>query len=171
MFALRTRPNPFPEAEAVDPDQLVKRRAEAFAQLKAIEADRARQITAIEKRIAKAEAILKPIDDARKALAEARADLQAVETSTGHARDAALAAARDAAPAELVEALARLREQQRALMVVDFGVVSPADRRRQTDRAAAVVSLMRDIEAALEAPLTEAQVEDLVNRARAAVYK
>ncbi|HOT83360.1 MAG TPA: hypothetical protein PLQ12_08670 [Candidatus Defluviicoccus seviourii] len=114
MFALRTRPNPFPEAEA---------------------------------------------------------DLQALEVSTTHARDAAIAAARENAPAELVEALARLREQQRALMVVDLANVGPSERRRQNERAAAVVSLMREIEAAIESPISDAQVDDLVNRARAAVYK
>ena len=171
MIALRRRVHPFGEPEIVSDDVRKAARVAAFQALNAAEAEHEKRLAEISARITKAERILAPIENARRDLAAAKAELQDAEGTLYRARDRAAAAATRNAPTALVDTLQRLGESQRASLAFDFSGVDLAVARRQNERAAAVVALQREIRTAIQGPLTAEQVADLVSRAKTALFQ
>jgi hypothetical protein len=163
----RSKPfeTPAPEAE----DRKAARRAAAFRRLEAAEAAHGKAVAAAERRIDAAAKILKPFEDARRAIAEAR---QASADAAAHYRaeqGRCIAEARDAAPGELLAIVERLRQAQKDLLARPLDG-DPAAAKRATATAEQIVTLMREANALMELPASPEAIAALKARANAVVF-
>jgi hypothetical protein len=172
MNIISTRPvplvaqdEPAPEDEAIR----ARRRAKAFADLAKLESDVAAKRRDIEKTIAKAQAFLKPFDDARMAIRNGQQELRETQWSTDRERNGYISAIRADAPGAIGHIVRKSNQLVRDMLSAT--AVDTNDMEKRQKRVKSLHQLRQDCEQYLERPISADELAELEQRAKEVIFK
>jgi hypothetical protein len=161
---LAAQDEPAPEDEAIR----AKRRAKAFADLAAHEKAVEKQRQAILEDIEKAQAFLRPFDEARTAIRRSQERLRELQYSMARPKADLESIIRDDAPAAVGHIVKKCNQLVRDML--SAAAIDIDDMEKRQKRVKSLHELRKDAEAFMDRPIDEATLADLEARAKEVIY-